>query len=89
MIVKYILRKGDETVEVLEGREARRDQLIAAGYEWVNRADFIEVTAFADEKPVFIHADPQKLVGTIDLRDGVQPDESTLAGETLRRKRNG
>lgn len=25
-----------ETVEVLPGREARRDQLVAAGYEWVN-----------------------------------------------------
>lgn len=33
---KYFLKKGDELVEVLEGREARRDQLIAAGYEWVN-----------------------------------------------------
>jgi hypothetical protein len=38
-MVKYILRKGRETVEVLEGREARRDQLIAAGYEWVNKPE--------------------------------------------------
>jgi len=34
---KYILKRGDETVEVLEGREERRDKLIAAGYEWVNK----------------------------------------------------
>lgn len=34
---KYILVRGDETVEVLEGREEKRDRLIAAGYEWVNR----------------------------------------------------
>lgn len=34
---KYILKRGDEIVEVAEGREERRDKLIAAGYEWVNR----------------------------------------------------
>lgn len=34
--MKYILIRGSETIEVLEGREGRRDQLIAAGYEWQN-----------------------------------------------------
>jgi len=37
---KYILIKGEETVEVLEGREGRRDQLIQYGYEWTNKAEF-------------------------------------------------
>ena len=36
-MAKYILKRGDEIVEVMEGREERRDKLIAAGYEWVNR----------------------------------------------------
>ena len=34
---RYQLVKDNDRVEVLEGREARRDQLIAAGYEWVNQ----------------------------------------------------
>lgn len=34
--MKYILKKGDEVIEVSEGREERRDQLVRAGYEWVN-----------------------------------------------------
>lgn len=34
---KYILKKGEETIEVLAGREERRDYLIAHGYEWVNK----------------------------------------------------
>ena len=33
----YVLVKEAETVEVMHGREARRDQLIAAGYKWVNQ----------------------------------------------------
>lgn len=33
---KYLLNKGDELVEVLEGREERRDRLMAAGYTWIN-----------------------------------------------------
>lgn len=33
----YVLVRGKEIVEVMPGREARRDQLIAAGYTWANR----------------------------------------------------
>lgn len=36
-MLKYILVRGAEIVEVTEGREERRDQLIRAGYTWVNR----------------------------------------------------
>lgn len=36
-MIKYILVREHETIEVLEGREERRDKLIAAGYEWVNK----------------------------------------------------
>jgi len=34
---KYILMRGADIIEVMEGREERRDQLIRAGYTWVNR----------------------------------------------------
>ena len=37
---KYILRKGNETIEVPLGNEFRRDKLISAGYAWVNRDQF-------------------------------------------------
>lgn len=44
-MVRYILERDHERIEVLEGREDRRDQLIAAGYKWVNKP-------VAAEKPV-------------------------------------
>lgn len=36
-MIIYRLFRGAEMVEVPEGREERRDQLIRAGYTWVNR----------------------------------------------------
>jgi len=33
---RYILAKGKEVIEVLMGREDRRDRLIQAGYVWIN-----------------------------------------------------
>lgn len=59
-MIKYILVREHETIEVLEGREERRDQLIRAGYKWVNKpvADAVStkfvntfVAKSKDEKP--------------------------------------
>lgn len=33
----YVLERGSERIEVLVGREERRDQLMGVGYEWVNQ----------------------------------------------------
>lgn len=53
----YRLSRGAELIEVLEGREARRDQLIAAGYEWVNR----EPSAPAAAEPAAVVAEEPRI----------------------------
>lgn len=35
----YILTKDQERIEVIIGREDKRDRLIEAGYVWVNKPD--------------------------------------------------
>ncbi len=47
-MVIYVLTKGGERVEVPEGREARRDQLIAAGFIWTNPPKLSESAAPAE-----------------------------------------
>lgn len=60
----YILRKHTETVEVLEGREGRRDQLVRAGYVWVNKP-----MPPVDVSHVFSGApDPDEVVEVLPLR---------------------
>lgn len=78
-MVIYQLKRGDEYVEVTEGREERRDQLIGAGYVWLNepKQEMIEASSFTDKEPVGIPGlktptpafDPQEFALKSDVTD--------------------
>lgn len=45
----YILRKGNETIEVMGCHQTRLARLLAAGYEWVNQAEQVPPYPGLDE----------------------------------------
>jgi hypothetical protein len=63
---RYILVRGEERIEVLPGREERRDRLIRAGYEWVNKP--------APAKERVKDADLKRKAGPAEESGGNLPD---------------